>query len=351
MESFGRRSLDKMSKRMVKWAIAASRLDRCARALFGGVGAALMFHQVTPRGPGVGWSATDGLKVTPEALESFLDTLAGEGYELTTASEAAARLVAGAGRGRFAAVTLDDGYRDNHDVLLPILKRRGAKATVFVTTGFIDRDAPMWWFGVERALARNDRVLIRTGGGAREFPAATAAEKSGSHARIGELFLRFTPKQTRDAVAGLKADHGVDCLAIADAMAMTWEQVRALADSGLVEIGGHTAGHYPLAAMSEAEAKAEIESGRRRLAEKLGRAPQSFAYPYGVPAAVGRRDMALVQAAGFTSGYTTQPRPLLASDAALPFALPRIGLGGDDDPVALRMRLAGIGADRLPYAA
>ncbi len=340
-----------MSKRMVKWAIAASRLDRCARALFGGAGAALMFHQVTPRAPSQGWSATDGLRVTPEALESFLDTLEGEGYELTTASEAAARLTAGAGGGRFAAITLDDGYRDNHDVLLPILKRRGAKATVFVATGFIDRDAPMWWFGVERALARNDRVAIRAGGRPREFPAATPAEKTDSHARIGALFLRFTPAETREAVAGLKADHGVDCLAVADDMAMTWEQVKALADSGLVEIGGHTAGHYPLAAMSEAEAKAEIEGGRRRLAEKLGRAPLSFAYPYGVPATVGRREMALVEAAGFASGYTTQPRPLLAADAASPFALPRIGLGGDDDRVALRMRLSGIGADRLPYAA
>jgi len=340
-----------MSKRMVKWAIAASRLDRCARALFGGVGAALMFHQVTPRTPGAGWSATDGLKVTPEALESFFDTLEGEGYALVTASEAAARLDAGAGGGRFAAVTLDDGYRDNHDVLLPILARRRAKATVYVATGFIDRDAPMWWFGVERALAAHDRVTIRAGGGARRFPAATAAEKSDSHARIGDLFLRFTPAETLAAVAGLKADHGVDCLAIADAMAMTWEQVRALAASGLVEIGGHTAGHYPLAAMSDAEAKAEIEGGRRRLAEKLGRAPQSFAYPYGVPATVGRREMALVQAAGFASGFTTQPRPLIAGDAASLFALPRIGLGGDDDAVALRMRLSGIGADRLPYAA
>jgi peptidoglycan/xylan/chitin deacetylase (PgdA/CDA1 family) len=340
-----------MSKRMVKWAIAASRLDRCARALFGGLGAALMFHQVAPRAPGAGWSGTDGLRVTPEALESFLDTLADEGYALVTASEAAARLERGAGAGRFAAVTLDDGYRDNHDLLLPILARRNAKATVFVATGFIDREAPMWWFGVERALAQNARVAIRAGGGAREFPAATDAEKTGSYERIGALFLRFTPAETRAAVAGLEADHGVDCFAIADQMAMDWAQVKALADSGLVEIGGHAAGHYPLAAMTDAEARAEIEGGRRRLTEKLGRAPATFAYPYGVPATLGRREIGLVEAAGFSSAYTTQPRPLTAADAAFPFALPRIGLGGGDDAVALRMRLSGIGADRLPYAA
>lgn len=340
-----------MSKRVVKWAIAASGLDRCARALFGGVGAVLMFHQVTPRRPSGRWSATDGLRVTEGALESFIDTLQSEGYDLVTATEAAERLASGGRSGRFAALTFDDGYRDNHDVLLPLLRRRNAKATVYVAAGFIDRTAPMWWFGAERALEENTRVRIRVGGGAREFPAATPEEKAASHAAIGALFFGFTPQETRRAVDGLKSDHGVDCLAIADELSMSWDQVRALGDSGLVEIGGHAIGHFPLAAMSDAEAHDEIAGGRRRLAEKLGKAPLTFAYPYGSQATVGPRDIAAVKAAGFTSAYTTQPRPLLQSDAAHPFALPRIGLGGDDDSLALRLRLSGIRADRLPYAA
>ncbi len=340
-----------MSKRVVKWAIAASGLDRYARALFGGVGAVLMFHQITPRAASGAWSATEGLKVTEAALDSFIDTLQGEGYDLVTATEAAQRLAAGGASGRFAALTFDDGYRDNHDVLLPLLKRRNVKATVYVSAGFIDRDAPMWWFGVEQALAQNTRVQIRAGGQAREFPAATWDEKAASHAAIGTLFFGFTPQETRRAVDGLKADYGVDCLAIADELSMSWEQVQALQDSGLVEIGGHAIGHFPLAAMSDAEAFAEIAGGRSRLAEKLGKSPQSFAYPYGSQATVGPRDIAATKAAGFTSAYTTQPRPLLQSDAAHPFALPRIGLGGSDDSVALRLRLSGIAADRLPYAA
>ena len=340
-----------MSKRVVKWAIAASGLDRCARALFGGVGAVLMFHQVTPRVATGAWSATDGLKVTPGAIESFIDTLQGEGYDLVTATEAATRLAAGRQSGRFAALTFDDGYRDNHDVLLPLLRRRNVKATVYVSAGFIDRDAPMWWFGVERALAQNGRVQIRVDGNMREFPAATAEEKAASHAEIGALFFAFSPQETRIAVDGLKADYGIDCLAIADELSMNWDQVRTLGQSGLVEIGGHAVGHFPLAAMSAAEAHAEIAGGRNRLTEKLGREPLSFAYPYGVQSTVGPRDIAAAKAAGFTSAFTTQPRPLLQSDAAHPFALPRIGLGGSDDSLALRLRLSGIAADRLPYAA
>lgn len=343
-----------MALHAVKQAIAASGFDRLARALFGGAGAVLMFHQVARPAP-MGWSATDGLKIAPESLEGFIDTLVAEGYTLVTASEAARRLRAGGrdgdGGGRFAALTFDDGYRDNHDVLLPLLRRRGVRATVYVSAGFIDRQAPMWWFAVERALAANGRVTVRTRAGARDFPAATPEQKTDSHAAIGALFTRFSPAETRHAVDGLKADYGVDAFAIADELAMDWDMVRVLDQSGAVEIGGHAISHCPLAAMDEAEARREIVEGRQLLAEKLGHAPVTFAYPYGTRATVSPRDIALAAAAGYESAYTTQQRPLLSQDAAHPHALPRIAMGGGDDRVSLRLRLSGLKADRLPYAA
>ena len=40
--------------------------------------------------------------------------------------------------GKLAVVTFDDGYEDNYKYAFPILKKFGIKATVFVTTGFIE---------------------------------------------------------------------------------------------------------------------------------------------------------------------------------------------------------------------
>ena len=39
---------------------------------------------------------------------------------------------------RTAVITFDDGYADNHDVALPILKKHGLPATFFIATGFVD---------------------------------------------------------------------------------------------------------------------------------------------------------------------------------------------------------------------
>lgn len=338
-----------MLKLAVKQAIVASGLDRAARAVVGGPGAILMFHQVAPVPSAGGWSANDGLATDPATVELFLQTLREEGYALVTASEAARRLERGApnGRtgGRFAALTFDDGYRDNLS-LLPILERHDAKATVYVATGFVDRTAPMWWFAVERAVQDHDRVTIRVGDHVRHFPAATHAEKTASYEQIRFLFYRFTPAETRSAVVGLKQDYGIDAYAIADALSMEWSEVRALDSSGLVEIGGHAISHGPLAAMSDDEAWGEIDGGRRRIAEMTGRAPTALAYPYGIAMTVSPREIRLAQAAGYKSAVTTESRPLRAADAALVHALPRIALGGSDDWVALRIRLAGLGFDR-----
>ena len=39
---------------------------------------------------------------------------------------------------RALCITFDDGYADNHDIALPILRRLGLHATFYIATGFID---------------------------------------------------------------------------------------------------------------------------------------------------------------------------------------------------------------------
>ena len=57
--------------------------------------------------------------------------------------EAIDRLQAGELPERAVCVTFDDGYADNESVALPILKKSGIPATVFVATGFLN-GGQMW---------------------------------------------------------------------------------------------------------------------------------------------------------------------------------------------------------------
>lgn len=84
---------------------------------------------------------------------------------------------------------------------------------------------------------------------------------------------------------------------------MTTEQVREIAQSGLVEIGAHTIHHRNLKAIPIEEAKTEIEKSREDLENLLGIKVVSFAYPYG---GFNEELAAIVKKVGYTTAVTTK---------------------------------------------
>ena len=53
---------------------------------------------------------------------------------------------------RAALITFDDGYRDNHEQALPILRHHQLPATLFLATDFLDTGRPFYWDRVAHAF-------------------------------------------------------------------------------------------------------------------------------------------------------------------------------------------------------
>ena len=93
----------------------------------------LMYHQISAPPEAVG-----KLAVPPRVFAGQLEYLARHGFTTMTASALAAALAAGAALpGRAVVLTFDDGFADFHERALPLLRRYGLTATLFVTTGWI----------------------------------------------------------------------------------------------------------------------------------------------------------------------------------------------------------------------
>ena len=130
----------------------ATGLHRVAARFTRGRGAILMFHRVRAAGA-VGFSPNSGLEITPDFLDSLLGRLRAQNFDIVDLDTAIARLGDARPDGRpFVALTFDDGYRDTADVALPILEKHAAPFAVYVTTGFADRSARMWWVEMELSL-------------------------------------------------------------------------------------------------------------------------------------------------------------------------------------------------------
>lgn len=85
------------------------------------------------------------LQVSPARFRAHLELLLNAGFRFVTMAELARRADGGVPEPGLAAITFDDGMRNNHEVALPILREYGIPATVYVTIGFIGGESP--WIG------------------------------------------------------------------------------------------------------------------------------------------------------------------------------------------------------------
>lgn len=94
----------------------------------------LMYHAVGPHGD-TKWP--DSLIMPEELFEDQLRYLKEQGYEIVTVEQLAKRLEQGASVEKYVGMTFDDGYKNNYEVVLPLLKKYDAKASFFVVNQFI----------------------------------------------------------------------------------------------------------------------------------------------------------------------------------------------------------------------
>ena len=86
------------------------------------------------------------LEVTPQFLEQTINDYCNQGYRFVSIDKACAIIANGRSNRPFVCLTFDDGYRDTFDLAYPILKKLNIPFAVYVTTGFIDKTASMWWY-------------------------------------------------------------------------------------------------------------------------------------------------------------------------------------------------------------
>src|ERR1700676_3726702 len=269
------------------------------RPILSGVGAIFMLHHVRPSRD-TEFQPNRHLEVAPDFLRAMLLHLRSRSIDIVTMDEVHQRLIERNFSRRCACFTLDDGYRDNRDFALPVMREFDAPLTVHVASDFAEGTGRLWWVALERVIAKASSVEIPFGGNVTRLDASTPAAKQAAFDRIHD-WLRALPgehDQQRE-ISALCTRHEVDEAAIARDLCLSWDELKPFADDPLVTIGAHTISHCNLARQSEASASLEIATSRARIENALQRPVLHFAYPYGDRSAAGVREFAAARAAGF----------------------------------------------------
>jgi peptidoglycan/xylan/chitin deacetylase (PgdA/CDA1 family) len=197
----------------------------------------LMYHQVNDLWP-------NPTTVPTEVFAEQMELLGELGYVVVSLDQVRDHYLEGAPLPEPAVlITFDDGYRDNLENALPVLKRHGYPAVLFVPIGFLDSGRPL-------------------------------------------------PHEEALRVLGV-VNETVD-----------WDELAEL-EAGGIRIESHGIGHRPVSELEPGEALREIALSKLRLEERLGREVDAFAFVKGSHADYRPEHASLVQQAGYKLAFTS----------------------------------------------
>lgn len=299
------------------WLVVAIRFHRKAFVL--------MYHRVLP--PGADTFSADSIVVHPETFARQMAFLR-RYFRVLSVAELAEHLEAGRGLpSRSCVVTFDDGWRDNFDHALPILREQNVPAVIFVATDYIGTNDCFW----QERLSRLFFNAVRAGGEARGI-----AEQSLGSPGLSERSVSDQRRLIRDAVDALKNRPEAEIQAVEERLRkslgdsakglgedrfMDWDQVAALTKGTRVSVGSHGCSHTPMTKLPSERAAVELEQSGKRIAAVVGSPTQSIAYPNGNH---NETVLRLTRAAGYRIGFSTDKG--VVGDHGDALKLPRINI-------------------------
>ena len=236
-------------------------------------------------------------------------------------------------------ITFDDGYRDNYEVALPILREVGLPAAFFIAAGYIDRPRLTWWDRVAYVVKSTTRDVLEL-----DYPEPLTIDlrqpdRDRATRQILQPYKRTPEIDQERFFDRLEEQAGVEVEseALGRDLFMTWDQVRGLRGGGMA-LGSHTYDHPVLSRMPEAIQLSELTRSKQVLEAQTDGPIHTVAYPVGGPDAFIDSTKRLVRAAGYRAAFSYYGgfnRP----DESDPFDLRRMAVDRYDSYQMFRFRV------------
>jgi peptidoglycan/xylan/chitin deacetylase (PgdA/CDA1 family) len=209
--------------------------------------------------------------------------------------------------GRRAArflITFDDGYLDNYDVAVPILRSHGATGTFFLTTSYVGTHRVPWWDQVAVLLKRCGKSVIQL-----QYPRPTTVslDPAAIAPAVRDVLRLMKAPETRDMAAFVRGLEEACAMPIPETsptrLFVNWEEAADMVRQGM-SIGSHTHTHPMLAKQGQDAQIEEARVSRRLIEERVGRPCISMAYPVGSRLSFSEATQGALHVAGYRAAFS-----------------------------------------------
>jgi peptidoglycan/xylan/chitin deacetylase (PgdA/CDA1 family) len=217
-----------------------------------------------------------------------------------TLDQAVQYVVEGKDPGRHAVVvTFDDGYKDNLDNALPIMRKHSIPATLFVATASLDHDRP---FPHDVAGA----IINQTKKATLDLPFRRVTPGNASVALSAKWLKNGSVEERAERIEQLLVEGGLSLDDLDLPRRCNWDDIRTLISSGLFTIGSHTVDHVLLSRLDEEEVVEQITVSKTRIETECATEVKHFCFPYGHKEDYRDNSDSVLSAHGYRSACTTR---------------------------------------------
>jgi peptidoglycan/xylan/chitin deacetylase (PgdA/CDA1 family) len=207
-------------------------------------------------------------------------------------------------------LTFDDGYLDNYEVVLPLLRKHGMKAMFFIATSYIEERRLFWWDRINYVMKSTSKDVIEL-----DYPTPLRLDVSASARKrsintvlrtvkdhFGLDLERYLEHLSERAGVVLSRDEE---RRLADSLLMTWDHVRRLHAAGM-DVQSHTSTHRVLQTLSDADLDRELGASREVLEGILRAKVDAISYPVGKPLRFNPHIRNAVRRSGYSFGFSNR---------------------------------------------
>lgn len=239
-------------------------------------------------------------------------------------------------------ITFDDGYRDNLTTALPILKKHGLPAVIFLTSGHIGVSQGFYWdISAQYFFHSKKRSASLPHLGEKAW-----ADESARLSVISEWVEALKRISEADKQAAMQALSSILEVEVPsetfNGVMLSWDEARSMISEGIA-FGAHTVSHPILTRVSLEQAEHEMAESKKQIEEKLGIPVRTIAYPNGQKSDISPALEKAAEKVGFQAAFSLMPGPSPLDEVQCnPFSIRRIYIGSADTLPRFAAKLAGV---------
>lgn len=265
--------------------------------------------------------------ISPEFLRTALEKLTAAGYNFVSVED----LLLGSSPlpPKSVCLTMDDGYRDQAELLAPILMEFETRTTFFIITDLVDG---LDWPWDEKIAYIMSATQAKTLNGLERYglPASISVETPLMRRSMRRMLQQLGKELPAGEIVAF-----IDALVTAAAVdvpveppegyqAISWDQARALEAQGM-HFAPHSCNHYITSRLSMEEAQRQFSHSWHRLNEELSSPRKIYCYPTGRPQDFNSEHEKALATQGYLGAVSFMSTPLrLKQLHTQRYRLPRI---------------------------